>query len=80
MAKQAGEKSYQCNQCDFASAQAGNLGRHLKTHSGEKPFKCNQCEYASANAGNLGKHFKTHSERNQTNVTSVAIPQFRQAI
>ena len=31
------KKSNKCNQCDFASAQAGHLKRHLKTHSGEKP-------------------------------------------
>ena len=31
-----GEKSNKCNQCDYASSQAGNLRAHLKTHSGEK--------------------------------------------
>ena len=25
-----------CNQCNYASSDAGNLGRHLKIHSGEK--------------------------------------------
>ena len=30
------EKAFKCNQCDFASVQAGNLRTHLKTHSGEK--------------------------------------------
>ena len=29
------------NQCDFASSQAGNLRKHLKTHRGEKTNKCN---------------------------------------
>ena len=37
-------KSNKCNQCDFASPQAGNLRRHFKMHSGEKPNKCNQCD------------------------------------
>ena len=32
-------KSNKCNQCEFASSQAGDLKRHLKTHSGEKPNK-----------------------------------------
>ena len=27
------EKSNKCNQCDYASSQAGTLRRHLKTHS-----------------------------------------------
>ena len=32
-------KSKKCNQCDFASSQAGDLGGHLKMHSGEKSNK-----------------------------------------
>ena len=30
----SGEKSSKCNQCDFASSQASDLRRHVKTHSG----------------------------------------------
>ena len=37
-----GEKSNKCDQCDFASSQAGNLRRHLKSHSREKLNKLNQ--------------------------------------
>ena len=36
VANQLEENSNKCNQCDFASIQAGDLRRHLKTHSGEK--------------------------------------------
>ena len=54
-------KSNECNQCDFASIEAGNLKKHLETHSGEKPDKCSQCEFASLQAGNLRRHSKTHS-------------------
>ena len=56
-----GEKSNKCNQCDFASAQAGTLRTHLKTHSGEKSNKCNQCDFASSQAGHLRGHLKMHS-------------------
>ena len=59
----SGEKSYKCNQCDFASIEAHNLRNHLKAHSGEKSNKCNQCEFASSQAGNLKTHLKTHSEK-----------------
>ena len=34
----SGEKSNKCNQCDFASARAGNLRPHVKIHNREKPF------------------------------------------
>ena len=57
---QSGDKSKKCNQCDFASSQAGNLRTHLKTHGGEKSNKCNQCDYASSQAGNLRTHLKMH--------------------
>ena len=54
-------KQNKCNQCDFASAQAGNLRRHLTMHSGEKSNKCNHCNYVSSQAGHLRAHLKTHS-------------------
>ena len=47
--------------CGFASAQAGNLQRHMKTHNGEKSNKCNQCDFASSNPSTLRDHLKTHS-------------------
>ena len=40
-------KSHKCNQCDYASSQAGHLRTHLKTDSWEKLNKCNQCDFAS---------------------------------
>ena len=49
----SGEKSNNCNQCDFASVRAGDLNTQLKRHSGEKSNKCNQCDFASVHAGNL---------------------------
>ena len=53
-------KSKKCNQCEYASSRAGDLRKHLKTHSGEKSNKCNQCDYAFSQAGHLRRHLKTH--------------------
>ena len=55
-----GIKSNKCYQCDYAFSQAGNLRKHLKTHTGEKSNKCNQCNYACVQASNLRAHLKTH--------------------
>ena len=52
-------ESNKCNQCDFVSSRAGDLRRHLKTHSGEKPNKCNQCDYACSDPSGLRSHLKT---------------------
>ena len=56
-----GEKSNQCNVCDFSSSWNSKLRRHLKTHSREKSNKCNQCDYTSSGAYNLKTHSKTHN-------------------
>ena len=56
----SGEKSNKCNQCDYASSQAGHLRQHLKTHSGEKSNKCNHCDYASSHPSDLRRHLKKH--------------------
>ena len=48
------EQSNKRNQCDFASSKAGNLMRHLKTHS-------EKVTYASFRADPLRKYLKTHS-------------------
>ena len=34
------KKTNKCKQCDSITNQAGDLRRHLKTHSGEKSNKC----------------------------------------
>ena len=59
--KSNGEKTKKCNQCKYASSEAGNLRTHMKTHSGEKSNKCNQCNFASSYANALRTHLKTHS-------------------
>ena len=56
-----GIKSHKCYQCDYAFSQAGNLRKHLKTHTGEKSNKCSQCDFASFEAGDLRRHMITHS-------------------
>ena len=52
------KKSLKWNQCDYASVLAGNVRRHLKTHSGEKSFICNQRDFAYVHSDDLRKHLK----------------------
>ena len=55
------KKTNKCRKCYFSFSHAGDLRRHIKTHSGERSNKCNQCDYASSQAGHLRKHLKRHS-------------------
>ena len=55
------EKSNKCGQCNFESARAGDLKKHLRRHNGEKSNKCNQCDYASSYPKNLRQHLKRHT-------------------
>ena len=52
-------KENKCSQCEFASAEAGNLRRHIRIHKGEKSNKCKKCNLVSSD---LRRHVKTHSE------------------
>ena len=61
VAKGGREKLNQGNLFDYASDEASNLRRHLKTHSGHKSYKCKQSDFATVQAGNLRRHLKTHS-------------------
>ena len=64
--KNNARKSNKCNQCAYASSQAGDLRKHVKRHTGQNSNKCNQCDYASSQAGYLRKYLmRRHSEENE---------------
>ena len=73
----SGEKSNKCNQCDYASSQAGHLETHLEMHSGEKSNKCSQCDFTCSQAFNLRRHLKTHNgeKPNKCNQCDFALSQ-----
>ena len=72
-------KSNKCNQCDYASSQAGHLRRHMKTHSAEKSYQCNQCDFTTYWAYSLRSHLKMHSgeKSNKCNQCDYASSQAR---
>ena len=73
------KKPNNSNQCEYASSEAGDLRKHLKTHIGDKPNKCDQCDYASSRVGHLRTHLKTHSgeKSNKCNQCDFASSQLR---
>ena len=70
------KRPHKCNQCNYASSQAGTLNGHLKAHSGEKLNKCNQCDYTSCYASAL----RTHLKKSPIDATNVIMHPLRQAI
>ena len=67
-----GEVPHKCNICDYASAQAGNLRRHIyDMHTENKPPKpkreyknriqCLKCDYSATALSKLVNHLMTHT-------------------
>ena len=40
MVKHAGEKPFQCDECDYSASQKSQLKRHMMTHTEEMRFQC----------------------------------------
>ncbi|CAI5772353.1 finger X-chromosomal [Podarcis lilfordi] len=58
-----GEKPYQCQYCEYRSADSSNLKTHVKTrHSKEMPFKCDICFQIFSDTKELQQHIIMHQE------------------
>lgn len=58
-----GEKPYQCQHCEYRSADSSNLKTHVKTrHSKELPFKCDICFQTFADTKDMEEHILMHQD------------------
>uniref|UniRef100_A0A7N9CDU5 Zinc finger protein Y-linked n=1 Tax=Macaca fascicularis TaxID=9541 RepID=A0A7N9CDU5_MACFA len=58
-----GEKPYQCQYCEYRSADSSNLKTHIKTkHSKEMPFKCDICLLTFSDTKEVQQHTLVHQE------------------
>ncbi|XP_016074952.1 PREDICTED: zinc finger X-chromosomal protein-like isoform X2 [Miniopterus natalensis] len=58
-----GEKPYQCQYCEYRSADSSNLKTHVKTkHSKETPFKCDICLLTFSDTKEVQQHALIHQE------------------
>ncbi|XP_063517026.1 zinc finger Y-chromosomal protein isoform X2 [Pongo pygmaeus] len=58
-----GEKPYQCQYCEYRSADSSNLKTHIKTkHSKEMPFKCDICLLTFSDTKEVQHHTLVHQE------------------
>ncbi|XP_076418084.1 zinc finger X-chromosomal protein isoform X2 [Peromyscus maniculatus bairdii] len=58
-----GEKPYECQYCEYRSADSSNLKTHVKTkHSKEMPFKCDVCLLTFSDTKEVQQHALIHQE------------------
>ncbi|XP_005871613.1 PREDICTED: zinc finger X-chromosomal protein isoform X1 [Myotis brandtii] len=58
-----GEKPYQCQYCEYRSADSSNLKTHIKTkHNKETPFKCDICLLNFSDIKEVQQHALIHQE------------------
>ena len=72
--------SNKCNQCDFASSQAGHLRRHMKSHNGKCQSNATNVIVLLLRQAIWGHIWKCTVEKSQTNATNVTLHLLGQVI
>ncbi|XP_068155903.1 transcription factor Ouib [Drosophila tropicalis] len=54
-------KPHQCELCDKAFRQMGELRAHIRRHTGERPFKCLYCDRSFSDRSEKLRHERVHT-------------------
>lgn len=52
---------FQCTQCDKSFKFAGDLAKHVRSHTISSPYRCSICMKVFTHIGSLNTHLRIHS-------------------
>lgn len=52
---------FQCTQCDKSFKYAGDLAKHVRSHTISSPYRCSICKKVFTHIGSLNTHLRIHS-------------------
>lgn len=52
---------FQCTQCDKSFKFAGDLAKHVRSHTISSPYRCSICKKVFTHIGSLNTHLRIHS-------------------
>lgn len=52
---------FQCSQCEKSFQNAGDLAKHVRSHTLNKPYQCSICDKTFTHIGSLNTHIRIHS-------------------
>lgn len=52
---------FSCNKCDETFKYAGDLAKHVRSHTISSPYQCSICQRKFTHIGSLNTHLRIHS-------------------
>lgn len=61
---------FSCNKCDASFKYAGDLAKHVRSHTISSPYQCSICQRKFTHIGSLNTHLRIHSGERPYKVSS----------
>ena len=67
---------FSCNKCDASYKYAGDLAKHVRSHTISSPYQCSICQRKFTHIGSLNTHLRIHSGERPYKVSYLIIGSF----